>query len=180
MKNVTQMIEPELSRPLRADKVSMNGVEEKIVASPKEREALAKRFSLVEMRQLEAKLKVIPKQLGIDFEVTGEFTADVTQRCVVTLEPLPVTLQQPIHVHYVAASLMSAEGEHSPDEDDIELIDGGIMDLGELVAQHFGLALDLYPRKEGLPPVEAEFGEKIVPVSPFAQLVRSKDKTPKE
>lgn len=48
MKNKDKFAPPELSRPLKVERVPMGGMEEKIVATPLEREALAKRFDLVE------------------------------------------------------------------------------------------------------------------------------------
>ena len=177
MKNKTTQSEPELSRPLRAEKIAANGVEETILATPQERIAVAQRFDLIEIARLEAKLSVTPKQAGMNFEVTGHLKADVVQRCVVTLEPLPAHIEQPIKVHFAAPVLIDANSaERSVDEDDMEPVIDGVMDLGELVAQHLGLSLDPYPRKPGLPPVEAEFGEPVVETSPFAKLVVLKDK----
>ncbi len=174
MKNKT--MEPELSRPLRVEKISANGVEESIVATPQEREALAVRFDLVEIKSLKANLAVLPKQAGMNFEVTGMLAAEVVQRCVVTLEPLPASIAQAIHIHFTAPGFIDTSAERALDEEDIEPITDGIMDLGEVVAQHLGLALDPYPRKPGLPPVTAEFGQPQAKISPFAKLVVLKDK----
>lgn len=178
MKAKLPKAEPELSRPLRVEKISPNGVEETIVASGQEREALSKRFDLIDVGSLEAKLHVMPKQGATDFEVTGHFRADVTQRCVVTLEPLPAHIEQAIKVHF-APPVVVASGatERALGEDDLEPIEDGIMDLGELVAQHLGLALDPYPRKPDVPPVEVEFGAPAAKISPFAKLAALKDKT---
>jgi uncharacterized metal-binding protein YceD (DUF177 family) len=54
--------------------------------------------------------------------------------------------------------------------EDTEAFIHGYIDLGELVAQNLGIALDPYPRKPGLPPVEAEFGNKEDKPNPFAKL----------
>jgi uncharacterized metal-binding protein YceD (DUF177 family) len=177
MKYKNPQTELELSRPLRAEKVSANGVEEKIVATEKERAALTTRFDLLAINALEAKLHIVPKHAGTIFEVMGSFKADVTQRCVATLEPLTAHIEQPIEANF-GSPFTEAGGaiERSTEEDDLEPMVNGIMDLGELVAQHLGLALDPYPRKADVPPVEAEFGVPIIKTSPFAKLVTLKDR----
>lgn len=177
MKHKITKAEPELSRPLRVEKISANGVEEIILAGERERLALAERFDLVAINKLEAQLQITPERAGLNFAVRGKLTADVVQRCVVTLEPLDAHVEAAIDVHFAAPEFLeSAEAERNMDEDDMEPITDGIIDLGELVAQHLGLNLDPYPRKEGLPPLEAEFGEPIVVPNPFAKLVALKDK----
>lgn len=177
MNNKNTPAEPELSRPLRVEKISSNGVEEIILANAHELQALAKRFELVEVQNLEAKLSVMPRQAGMDFEVTGKLMAGVVQRCVVSLEPLPAQVEQTIHVHFTSPALVNGGvSERALDEDDMEPIVDGIIDLGELVAQHLGLGLNPYPRKPDLPPVEAEFGQPLAEISPFAKLVALKDR----
>ncbi len=47
-----------------------------------------------------------------------------------------------------------------------------MIDIGELVAQHLGTALDPYPRKPGIAFVEAEYGGKDPAPNPFANLAR--------
>ena len=178
MTNKTVRPEPEMSRPLRIEKISPNGVEEIILASERERKALAERFDLIDIKSLEAKLFVSPERAGLNFAVKGKVMAEVVQRCVVTLEPLPSTIEQNIHVHYSAPEFLVGGGatERDMEEDDMEPIENGIIDLGELAAQHLGLGLDPYPRKPDLPPVEMEFGEPVVADNPFAKLVVLKDK----
>lgn len=177
MKNKSLNPEPELSRPLRVEKISANGVEEIILASDRERRALAERFDLIEVKNLESRLTVTPERAGLSYAVRGTLKADVVQRCVVTLEPLSATIEQAIKVSFAAPELLDAgQSERTLDEDDLEPIADGIIDLGELVAQHFGLALDPYPRKSGLPPVEAAFGRPETETRPFARLAALRDK----
>jgi uncharacterized metal-binding protein YceD (DUF177 family) len=177
MKQKHSPSEPELSRPLRVEKISTNGVEESIVAMPVERKALAERFDLIDIQELTAKLQVTPKQMGLNFLVEGAVKAKVTQRCVVTLEPLAAEVEQTISVHFAAPAFIdSNQSERTLEEEDMEPITGGIIDLGELAAQHFGLALDPYPRKPGLPPVEIVVGTPPTKDNPFAKLTLLKNK----
>ncbi|MGH6874431.1 MAG: DUF177 domain-containing protein, partial [Aestuariivirgaceae bacterium] len=50
------------------------------------------------------------------------------------------------------------------------LISGSSIDLGELVAESLGLALDSYPRKPGVEFSATAFDEKTPAHSPFAAL----------
>jgi uncharacterized metal-binding protein YceD (DUF177 family) len=178
MKNKIIPSEPELSRPLRIEKISPNGVEEIIHASERERQALTERFDLIEIKKLEAKLQVTPEQAGTNYLVKGSLSAEVVQRCVVTLDPLPAKIEQPIHVHFAAPEILATgANERAMDEDDMEPIANGIIDLGELVAQHLGLGLNPYPRKPDVPPVEIEFGQAAKPANPFLKLTVLHNKT---
>lgn len=174
----------ELSRPLQVDKISMGGVEEHIVASPLEREALAKRFGLIELKSLEAHINVDHAQ-GHMLSVTGRVLADVVQECVVTLEPVPASVKEPIDVLFAPPHLIEREPEGPladvGEADFPEPIENGVIDLGELVAQHLAMGLNPYPRKEGARFAEAEDHEvEVVKQNPFAKLkdsLENKDKT---
>jgi uncharacterized metal-binding protein YceD (DUF177 family) len=180
MKPRTSPDQPELSRPVAVDKISAGGADEKIVADKDERALLAERFGLIELPKLEAQLTVRPTRGGRMFEVKGAMQADVVQRCVVTLEPLPARIEQEIKVLYAAPEFLEAEGVHEVDmeAEDVEPIADGIIDLGELLAQSLGIALDPYPRKPGVAYVEKEYGEGEETANPFAKLslLTKKDK----
>lgn len=144
--------EPELSRPLKVDRVPVGGIEEHIVASPTEREALAKRFGLIEIKRLEAFLNV-DREEGAMLAVTGTLVAEAVQPCVVTLEPIEEAIKEQVDVLFAPAHLIKDDHEGGlgdlGEADPPEPIVGGIIDLGELAAQHFAMALNPYPRKEG-------------------------------
>ena len=56
------------------------------------------------------------------------------------------------------------------EDDEVEPIINGIIDLGELAAQHLGVALDPYPRKPGAAFGEAQFGGNEKRENPFIKL----------
>ena len=142
--------EYELSRPLKIDTIPRGGIEEKIVASPKERSELIKRFHLLESSRFEAFLNV---DNGRDhmLEVKGRLWADVVMTCVVTLEPVPLTITEDIDVLYAPPHMIASADNMAElgDLDQPEPILNGHIDLGELAVQHLATALPLYPRKEG-------------------------------
>jgi len=175
MKPKTPITTPELSRPLQVDKISAGGFEETIEADEDERKSLAERFGLLGLPKLHAQLIVKPSRAAM-FEVKGRMEADVVQQCVVTLEPLPAHIEQSINVLYAGPELLelgSGSPHIDPDAEETEAIVGGVIDLGELVAQNLGIALDPYPRKPGIAFVEAEYGNDGG-TNPFAKLVELK------
>lgn len=144
---------PELSRPLSIDRISLGGVREKIVASPDERKALAKRFGLIDLPRLEATLDVDHAE-GKMFVVKGKLFADVVQECVVSLEPVPDQIAEEIDVLFAPPHLLKEDGEGGltdlGEAEPPEAIENGAIDLGEVVSQHLAMALNPYPRKEGV------------------------------
>ncbi len=149
---------PELSRIVIADKVTTGGGHEVVKATEAECAALAARFDLVSVAGLTAKLRL--RRVRSDFiKVTGELEADVVQRCVVTLEPVPAHVKEDFSALYAPDHLIPKEEEEDEsdhfqflggDEDFPEPMPGGRIDIGELVAQNLSLALEPYPRKDGV------------------------------
>jgi uncharacterized metal-binding protein YceD (DUF177 family) len=165
---MSDLPEPEFSRPLPVDRITPGGIEETLSANDKERRALAARFGLLDLSRLEAKLEVRADK-GRTIAVAGALSADVVQQCVVTLEPLPARIEEQIDVIFA-----SEAGD--PDEEEIEPLTDDVIDLGELIAQHLGASLDPYPRKPGQAFVELEYGTTATVVSPFAKLAELKKK----
>ena len=159
---------PEFSRPFRLEKLGNAPVTESLRARPEERAALAARLDLLALDRLEAELTLSWRAAGTLLEVSGSFSAEVVQRCVVTLEPVPARIEEAVHLQFTAASSKAAGPEEEPtDPDAPEPLPPEGLDLGEEVAQLLSLALDPYPRAPGadLPPEATdETG------SPFAEL----------
>ncbi|MDE1937575.1 MAG: hypothetical protein KGI68_01020 [Alphaproteobacteria bacterium] len=107
------------------------------------------------------------------FAFEAELNADILQSCIVTLEPLETHITRHIarELHYVPrphaddGELTLAAGDDEVPEE-ISSLD---YDLAGPVLEEFVLAIDLYPRKEGVafePPKE----QAETPQSPFAVL----------
>lgn len=136
---------------LRADTRRHEGT-----ASPEARAALADRFGLPEVESLEWEVESAPWRGGV--RLSGRIRARVVQECVVTLDPVPATVDETFERGFLPFGDLYAEdkpgSEHEivADRDlgDIpeELTDP--LDIGEIVAEEFGVALDPYPRKPGL------------------------------
>ncbi len=149
---------PEFSRPVDVDRVGHTEVVHQIVASADERAALAKRFDLLGIEKLEAKLRLRRARGGSVLRLAGRLSADAVQACVVTLAPVAAHVEAEFTVLYGDGDVGGEGVEIDPElESTAEPWPEGPLDLGETVAQEFALALEPYPRAPGaaLDPVEA-------------------------
>lgn len=162
-------IEPEFSHPVAVEKIPAGGLEETLVANDDECRKLALRFALVSLDRLQATMNLQVTHAGQIIQIDGLMAAHVVQQCVVSLEHLPARIEQDIHVLYAKPGAENLVTEL--DDEAVEIVENGTIDLGELVAQHLGAALDPYPRKQGLEFINAEYGQPDRVVSPFARLV---------
>jgi uncharacterized metal-binding protein YceD (DUF177 family) len=167
------IMSPEFSRLIPVDRIPPEGASEHIVATEQEREALAARFGILGVHALSAQIQLEAWRRG-GIKVSGRFDARIKQTCVVTLEPFEEVLHEDIARYFAGQNAPGpAAVTHSVESleaDEPDIISGGSIDLGELVAESLGLALDPYPRKPG-----AEFNlgahhEKNPSSSPFAAL----------
>lgn len=116
-----------------------------LVASEAERAALTKRFGLVRIDRMEARIELVREAAGAS--ATGRLTGEIVQSCAVSGEDLPVSIDEPVNLKFVPAGAASAPDEEielEADElDEIEFT-GSQFDLGEALAQTLALAIDPY------------------------------------
>jgi hypothetical protein len=139
------MTPPEFSHVLPLDRIG-DGRRLHLKATTEECAALAKRFSLIAIDRLEAELQIVGRDSGI--EVKGRLRAAATQSCVASAEPVPELIDEDIAVRFVAAASHGPDDEIELDDADCDTIehDGLTIDIGEAIAQSFGLALTPFPR----------------------------------
>ncbi|CCV06449.1 conserved hypothetical protein [Mesorhizobium metallidurans STM 2683] len=128
-----------------------------IDADSGQRAALAGEHDLLSVESYRAELLVAPwKRNGV--KVSGRVEADITQACIVTLDPVEAHIDEAVEALFLPQEsklgrqgfegggeiLLDAEGPDSP-----ETFSGDKIDVGELAEQFFGLAIDPYPRKKG-------------------------------
>jgi len=121
----------------------------KIEVTADEREALARRFGLESLDRMTASATIRRLDDGA-VRLRIAFAADVVQQCVATLEPVEARVEGEEDILLVRPGANSVEVEIDPTADEPEPLLGEPLDIGELVAEHFGLALDSYPRKTGV------------------------------
>ena len=166
----------EFARIVPLDQLDESESEREIVANEAERAALAKRLGLLELGSLEARLRLRRERGSPLIELTGRLTADVVQACVVSLEPVPERVEESFEILFTLdpAPETAEVYVETEDEDVPEPVGPGGIDLGEAVAQQLSLAMNPYPRAEGVSLERAEWGAESGPQSPFAVLAKLK------
>lgn len=138
-------------------RLPQKGLPVAIEADMAQRQALATGHGLLSVERYRTDLVVAPwKRHGV--RVSGRVEADITQECVVTLEPLAAHIAEDVEGLFLPDDsklgrlgfeeggeiVLAAEGPDSP-----ETFHGDSIDVGALAEQFFGLAIDPYPRKPG-------------------------------
>jgi uncharacterized metal-binding protein YceD (DUF177 family) len=162
---------PEFSRRIDGLRLSPGGEKYEIAAKPEERAALAKRFDLLALDRLEAKVRVTPMAGGY-YRLAADFEAELSQACAVTSEPVPAHIAESFTLTYGPVeeeTEIVLDGEAEP----IEPLDDGMIDIGEAVAQQLSLSLDPFPRAPGAAlEEEADLSDSSPRESPFAALAK--------
>jgi uncharacterized metal-binding protein YceD (DUF177 family) len=137
----------EFHRPFDTSEMAGDAAERDISANETERAALAGRFGLQALEALSADLTI--RRIRDDmFHVSGRLSASVVQQCVVTLEPVPGKLDEPVAMTFAKGRITAADREALGDEEP-EAMNGNLIDLGEAVAQQLAVSLNPYPRAPG-------------------------------
>jgi len=156
---------PELHRPLALDRVGAHVLVVDVDAGPDELAAVAARLRVLALGSLHCAFKLRRIGAGI-IEAQGVLRAQVTETCVVTLDPFSHEVRETFTVHFVPAGTENDD----PDPEAVDQIPypGSAADLGEAAVEQLALALDPYPRKPGasLPEELSVDGS-----SPFAGLL---------
>lgn len=160
---------PEFSRPVPLTRIASRSFRQAIAATEAERTALARRFALVSLDRLEAVVELAHERGGTIL-LAAEFSAEFAQECVISLAPVPGSIQMSFAVRYGPPD---AEPETEAEDDPaFEPLIGDVIDIGEAVAQEFSLSLPPFPRApdavidESLPEPGGE--------GPFSVLARRK------
>ncbi len=144
-------MEPEFSRPLALDRIGSSALSQTLEASSDERAALAARFDLQALNHLTARLTVRRVRGGKYVGVTGHVSGDAVQTCVISLEPVPALVESDFALVLgpIDGAPERGEIELTGEDDELEPWPDEGLDLGEIAAQYFSLALPPYPRAEG-------------------------------
>jgi uncharacterized metal-binding protein YceD (DUF177 family) len=162
---------PEFSRRIDLRRLPSGGERYEIVAEAKERAALARRFELLALDRLEAKVKLMPLPGGF-YRLAAEFEAELVQSCTVTLEPVPARIAEAFSLGYGPVE-DSGEIVLDGSSETVEPLEDGTVDIGEAVAQQLSLALDPFPRAPGAAiEKEIDLSDQPQRESPFAALAR--------
>jgi uncharacterized metal-binding protein YceD (DUF177 family) len=168
--------------------IGESGQNSRFQASAEQCASLARDLDLISCNSLTVTYKLRSQHRG-RYRLTGKILADVVQRCVVTLEPVPALLDEDIDLEFWPTEQLAAtptpgvtqEGsdEHSDTADfdalgdePAEPIDNGRIGLGRVVYELVSAGLNPYPRSPG-----AEFNWAVKDDGadkPFAALAKLK------
>jgi hypothetical protein len=155
--------------------------ERRLIAEGPTLKRIAEALDLLELKSLEATLRISPWLDGAEIE--GRWSAVVVQMCGITLEPFETALGGELALRAVpsGSAALPVDPDHEleldPDADDPpDEITDGILPLGTYVVEDLSLAIDPFPRKPG---ATFEAPEGPAEPSPFAALARLKTSDPK-
>ncbi len=174
------MREIDISNAFDLSSVGEDGVEATIVASDSYQSELPGRLGVLAITSLSGAIAVRPWRKG-GYRVSGTIVAEITQSCIVTLEPITERHEEPFDRTFLPAKEVERyqsddEVEIDPQADDPpETLEGTSLNLGDLIAEHLALGLNPYPRKpDAAADLPSEEGENER-VSPFAALKNLKE-----
>jgi uncharacterized metal-binding protein YceD (DUF177 family) len=166
------------SRLVRAAQIKEAPQAFDLVVDAPARRHLAAAFGLPGIAALRGRFALHHEAGGV-IAATLHITAQVTQTCVITLEPVDQTIDETVALRFVPVAMIP-EAEDSA-ELDPETLDGpdeipftgDKIDLGAALTEQLALSLDPYPRKPGAAlPAEAMDSA----ANPFAALRKLSDK----
>ena len=166
----------EFSRPIPLAEITRHQRQYRIAVTEQEAPQVAARLGVDELRSLTADL-VVAKRRGV-IEVGGQFTAEVVQLCVVSLEPFAAVVTGDIDEVFAETDADRNLDEVAVDLDTPEPVDGDELDLGELVVQCLSLEIDPHPRAPdaNIEDLDAPTDGRIDPSHPFAGLAKLQPK----
>lgn len=185
----------EWSHRIGAEDITFEPLTLSLSPDDKQKKAIAERLDLISLDSLTAEITAQRINGGHIVLVEGSFSADVTQECVVSFEPAHKHVEGEFDGYYTnpedAVAFTAAknrlkqkqeQGETPMMEewDDPEHMEGGTIDLGELVVQFLSLNLEDFPHAEGVLHEEGDEPEMLrqpseVRKNPFAALQYWKD-----
>ncbi len=145
---------PELSRVVDIHHLEEGENVIKIDASDEERAKLARRFGIQKIDRLIASVQLEVDKKKTKIHLTGELDADVTQECVVTLQPVENQIESAFERNFSDSPDLEGEPEEidlgtvGEDEPPEPILDGKI-DIGEIIAEQLALEIDPFPRVPG-------------------------------
>jgi uncharacterized metal-binding protein YceD (DUF177 family) len=149
-------------------------------ATAAERAAIASALDLLSCDEVEVDYAVQPLGGG-HYRLSGALRARLTQRCVVTLEPVPQAMEESFDLEFCPPEGLPETGEEEVEAlglPEIEPLEHGSIAVGRVVFELISAALDPYPRKAGarFQWEEPTSGSEAAAGGPFAALKKLKDK----
>ena len=152
---MTSEVQPApLSRILNVDEIGDRASGE-IVATRAEMDAIAGLLDLVRLEGLTFDYRFTHGVSG-RLRLVGRLKADVTQTCVVSLDPVEARIDVPLEVEFWPETLLATAESSAELPGSVLVLDGlepivcGRIDLGAVAYETLATALDPYPKREGV------------------------------
>ncbi|MCF8469836.1 MAG: DUF177 domain-containing protein [Parvibaculum sp.] len=175
---------PEFSLAVNVNDVPPGGTGILFEADERVRDALARRFGILEVTRLAGRAKVRPyRKSGLTLDC--DFEAEVVQACVVTLDPVVQSIRETFVQRYLPEDMIEPEAAEAAIEFEVDIdaedapeaMSGHGIDVGAAVAERLALAIDPYPRKAEAAFSRPREGAEDAPEkleNPFAALEKLK------
>lgn len=158
--------------------IPQSGLSRERTASPDALGQFSEALGLLSLSEVKTSYR-IDRLAGGAYRLRGRVTARGEQACIVSLEPVAASLDEPFDVEFWPDLPASEGGEDKTilDARDVEHLENGTVSVGRIIFETISAGLEPYPRKVG-----AEFswtdpvGAVPEKVSPFAALAKLKDK----
>lgn len=152
-----------------------------------QRRAVAVFLGLIALDAFKMRYRIEPLAKG-RFKLTGEFHAELSQACVITLEPVPEIVDETIEAELWPESQLQDDDQLSQDNEFFEdqipedppiPIVAGRADLASYAIEILSTSMESYPRTKNAKfdwkdPASGPDGRAL---SPFAELAKLKSKT---
>lgn len=159
--------------------IPAKGLERLRQADAEERGRICRVLGLVSLDTLTADYR-IQALAGGGWRLSGSISAEVVQSCIVSLEPVPASIEDDFAVEFWRDIEEPEGGEDKAvlGSADVERLEADTIPVGRIVFETLSGALDPYPRKEG---AAFEWQDQKAAQSensnPFSILARLKDKS---
>lgn len=145
-------------------------------ADSRERGALARRFDLLDIEFFRPRLSFKRLRGSGSYSLKGQVRARVTQRCVITLDALTSDVDSRFEV--IFRNDFQGDRHDMTVDEDVEPLEGDMLDLGEIATEELVMALDPYPKGQEVELTEflPEPDQIVERKHPFAALAAIKGK----
>ena len=90
----SQLASSEWSYFLNEDEIGNKPLKLTIEPNEEESAALCRRFDLIEIKKMKISYNIVRQNGSLIIHIKGHISADITQKCVVSLEPVPEQIEE--------------------------------------------------------------------------------------
>jgi Large ribosomal RNA subunit accumulation protein YceD len=142
-----------LSRIFKVDEIN-DGASGEVNATKAELDAITRLLDLVRLEGLTFEYRFTHGGSG-RLRLTGRLGADVTQTCIVSLDPVDARIDVPVELEFWPEALLETAESSAELPGSVVSLDGpepiisGRIDLGAVAYETLATSLDPYPKREG-------------------------------